>query len=238
MFYVIETEYVGPNENPDSHTYHIQTCPGRKNMSHEPAVSGWLGTTNDWSRTAHGEFETIQAAQTKIHELTGGKYREQELEESDLVISMDADGNVTDYIVYSVLDGDLEELDAETSQTWCYDSMRETIKAFSSGDEIRVWIQECAHDLAADGGELDEDAVERMAIDYRNELRNDEFYQDAFTSDSSWGPGDFEAFVAECGLTESDPDDFFGQRAWRVWDALNDSQKQVFIDRYNDWLEQ
>jgi hypothetical protein len=31
-------------------------------MSREIRTSGWLGTTNDWAKYAHGEFNTIEEA--------------------------------------------------------------------------------------------------------------------------------------------------------------------------------
>lgn len=37
----------------------VHALPGRKNMSHEACTSGWLGTTNDISATALGEFEIV-----------------------------------------------------------------------------------------------------------------------------------------------------------------------------------
>ena len=38
----------------------IHARPGRKNLSHEVCTSGWLGTTNDVSATALGEFEVVE----------------------------------------------------------------------------------------------------------------------------------------------------------------------------------
>lgn len=37
----------------------VHGMPGRKNMSHEICISGWLGTTNDISAKALGEFEIV-----------------------------------------------------------------------------------------------------------------------------------------------------------------------------------
>ena len=73
-YYVLSRCYVGPNQHDindvenilDGHYYYISTEPGRKNMSREVAITGWLGTTSDISKTAHGEFETIESAQAKI----------------------------------------------------------------------------------------------------------------------------------------------------------------------------
>jgi len=73
-YYVIEKEYVGPvdfNTGYDllvnGHFFEVRDEPGRKNMSGETAVGSrtepvWLGTTNDWSATARGEYETEDAA--------------------------------------------------------------------------------------------------------------------------------------------------------------------------------
>lgn len=69
MFYLIVSEYVGPNKLDstgaiigDSAVASITTECGRTNMSREKRSNGWLGTTNDNSVTAHGEFDTIDEA--------------------------------------------------------------------------------------------------------------------------------------------------------------------------------
>ena len=78
-FYVISTSYIGPNQHTvndarnilDGDYYEICTTPGITNMSKEVRIDGWLGSTNDWSKTAHGEFETIEAARAKIEQEIG-----------------------------------------------------------------------------------------------------------------------------------------------------------------------
>lgn len=67
--------------------------------------------------------------------------------------------------------------------------------------------------------------------------RDDAFYQDAFTSATNWGPNEFEKFLTELGFREDDPDDFFGQRAWRVWDAMTAEQRKDFVENFDDWLD-
>lgn len=70
-YYVIETEYVGPDEKhqgPSGHYFDITTEPGRTNQSGEVRIEGWLGTTNDWKEDAHGEFETLEQAQAYVEE--------------------------------------------------------------------------------------------------------------------------------------------------------------------------
>lgn len=76
MFYLLSSDYVGPNERHsdgnirgDSEVMSICTEPGRTNQSHEVRVDGWLGTTNDTSRSAHGEFETVEEARTEAARL-------------------------------------------------------------------------------------------------------------------------------------------------------------------------
>lgn len=76
MYYVIVAKDVGPNER-DSHGDYlpqdgelfIQTVPGEKNLSHEPCTEGWLGTTNGIAVYAHGEFDTLEAAQATADDL-------------------------------------------------------------------------------------------------------------------------------------------------------------------------
>jgi hypothetical protein len=177
MFYVIETEYVGPNpqQHLDSHSYHVQNCPGLLNMSHEPRTFGWLGTTNDWSENAHGEFDTLEEARAEIERLTNGDYREQDLSDfhDGNITRIDKNGNIEGRIVYRVLAGGLELWCAESSQDYCYDSMIVSIKADSTEEEIDIWVDDCANCLCLDeNGLLDSDAVQSMALDYRETLKS------------------------------------------------------------------
>lgn len=76
MFYIITTEYVGPNKRDSKNNIIgdscvaeiLSKCP-RTNCSNEPRISGWLGTTNDISVTAHGEFDTIEEARDAVKSL-------------------------------------------------------------------------------------------------------------------------------------------------------------------------
>ena len=66
-YYPILLNYVGPN--PDSMAAHlreriyISRTPGRKNLSREECIDGWLGQTNDRSECALGEFDADGARQ-------------------------------------------------------------------------------------------------------------------------------------------------------------------------------
>lgn len=61
-FYPIWLEYVGPNDVVGhlKTRIRIRKMPGTKNMSGEPCVDGWLGTTDDWSKTALGELDAAE----------------------------------------------------------------------------------------------------------------------------------------------------------------------------------
>ena len=67
-YYVISTEYVGPNphEHLDADRIEIHTEPGVTNISREVRTEGWLGQTGDWSKYAHGGYETLDDALNAI----------------------------------------------------------------------------------------------------------------------------------------------------------------------------
>ena len=70
-YYIITTEYAGPNprENLDADRIEIRTEPGITNTSHEIRTEGWLGQTGDWSQHAHGEYATIEDALAAVDSL-------------------------------------------------------------------------------------------------------------------------------------------------------------------------
>jgi hypothetical protein len=65
-YYITSSEYIGPNRPKVDTRITIMTAPGRTNMSNEARLTGWLGTTNDFSCYAHGEFETEEAARAQV----------------------------------------------------------------------------------------------------------------------------------------------------------------------------
>jgi hypothetical protein len=89
--YPVLSNYCGPNDYVDGgHNKHcllygtyvvFRTTPGRTNMSHEPRAEGWLGTTNDWSETALGEFPDTAAAMAAVRDRI--TYVKELIEESD-----------------------------------------------------------------------------------------------------------------------------------------------------------
>lgn len=73
MYYIIETDYVGPNQDKyiNDHTVSIGTSPAYTNQSHEARIEGWCGTTNDWSVYAHGVYDTLDEAVCAVKEIFG-----------------------------------------------------------------------------------------------------------------------------------------------------------------------
>jgi hypothetical protein len=76
----------------------ICTKPGRKNMSHEECVDGWLGTTSDNSSHAHGEFETIEDARSVAHKMGFTKLAEPGEDEYAASYENEEDGTVEQWI--------------------------------------------------------------------------------------------------------------------------------------------
>ena len=78
-FYVVEHEYIGSNfssasdaeEILNNETWDILSEPPRTNLSKEIRTNGWLGSNNDWSSKAHGEFETIDEARNYVESRLG-----------------------------------------------------------------------------------------------------------------------------------------------------------------------
>jgi hypothetical protein len=65
--------------------------------------------------------------------------------------------------------------------------------------------------------------------------RDDAFYQDAFTSASTWGPGVFEEHCADHGIDVNAYS--FGQVAYQLWMIMTDEEKAIFISDYDDWID-
>lgn len=69
-YYLIQIRNVAPHspKYPLDTTYVIQTRPGVTNMSSEPKIDGWLGTTDDIAQYAEGEFAAFADALAAIPE--------------------------------------------------------------------------------------------------------------------------------------------------------------------------
>lgn len=59
-YHVVSRVYVGADGLDDR--IEIRDEPATTNLSREPRTQGWCGTTNDYSVTAHGCYDTLEAA--------------------------------------------------------------------------------------------------------------------------------------------------------------------------------
>jgi hypothetical protein len=117
MFYPIRVENIGPNQKDHTDHFVIQTVPGTTNMSHQELTDGWLGSTNDWSRTALGEFETLEEARESIRsESEVRPPKDHEIEDLP-----DPD-EVERWMVRDLSDGDLVTFDWDDSPDITYEA--------------------------------------------------------------------------------------------------------------------
>lgn len=162
-FYVLSSENVGPNadDNKNSHTYWVSTEPGITNMSRQVKLEGWLGTTNDVTEYAHGEFNSLEEAKAWI---------EEELREEGFRIAEEDEDNPDTLIAYIV--GRYEEWTAEESRQWCYEGMKHQVTADTTDEQIdemvKEWNTDCQREV---DGTLDTRAVEKMCIEHRDEMQ-------------------------------------------------------------------
>lgn len=158
MFYLIETNYVGPNQdqNADADAVRIQTKPGRTNSSHEERTEGWLGTTNDWAEYARGKYETEEAARAAIEDLFG-ECREVELEAC-----------IDDGVVAAFRLGKFEPMNREATENWIYSGLKCDVTADTTDEQLETLIEEWEAQCNSEGYTLDGSAID-MAREYRDE---------------------------------------------------------------------
>lgn len=166
MFYILSHEYTGPNEVVNVYTVTVQTEPGETNMSHETQIEGYLGTTNDWSLHAHGEFETEDEARTAADALAvklgGAGSRE---------IDYESEGQGDPII--AVFRVGYEGWGAEASREWCYEGVRADVTADTTDEQIEALIEHYELMLNDEDGTLDTRAVRSMMSEHRDGLREE-----------------------------------------------------------------
>lgn len=78
-YYIEEIRYCGPNPQDEKYIdfdrFEITIAPPRTNSSGEIRLDGWLGTTNDVARYAHGAHESLAAAEWAVEDLLGNDFR-------------------------------------------------------------------------------------------------------------------------------------------------------------------
>lgn len=162
-YYVVATEYVGPNasQHVDDNTIEIYNTPAVGNMHHQPIITGWCGTTDDWAVFAHGEYDSEAAARAYI-EQEWPKCREQE-----------KDPLVEDDAVASFKPGEYEQWSQEQVADWIYEAIEESISASTTDAEIDAMVQKWERIANQERATLG-DYAEDLAINHRDDLQAEE----------------------------------------------------------------
>lgn len=164
-FYLIESQYVGPGQteagNLDRHTIGIYSAPARGNMSGEPIIEGWAGTTNDVSVNAHGRYETDDAARAQIARIVGA-VRDDETA---------ADANAGD-LIERYLVGRYEPMGRQSTGDWVADSLRADVTAATTDAQLAALAAEYGEAANAEGATLDGDLPAMMQA-FRDDLAAD-----------------------------------------------------------------
>jgi hypothetical protein len=173
MFYIVETNYVGPNRDQhiDADRVEIWTVPARYDTSGRICLEGWAGTTNDWAVYAHGEFDTLEEARAAIAEKFGG-VREADIEPHERFL-WDYDGDDDGEIVERYRLGEYVPYTRDETAEWAWESMEADITAETSDERLGELAE--AYETAAnrEGITLHDDLWDVLA-EFRERLREDE----------------------------------------------------------------
>jgi len=162
-YYVYTVEYVGPNPYNDgiwdSDDIIISTSSATYNMTGEPCLNGWCGTTNDWCVMAYGEFASLEEAERFVHEKWNGDFRDV----TDETPPYERDDRVKIFRM-----GKYETLTPEATEMLYYEAVRESISSTTSDEEIEElvdqWIKESQE---SEGVRPDRKTLLSMAPEFR-----------------------------------------------------------------------
>jgi hypothetical protein len=168
MYYIIETNYVGPDQTNDQYvdadTIEIRTSPAITNSSHEARTDGWCGTTNDWAVYAHGEYATLEEARTAIAEKFG------EVRDSDANgYSFESDD---DDVVETYKPGKYAPMSRQATADWAYEGIQLDIEADTTDERIVELVAEYEAEANRNGYTLDSCLADLMQ-ERRQKLRDD-----------------------------------------------------------------
>lgn len=171
MYYVIETNYAGPNhdQHVDSDRIEICSAPAITNSSREERIEGWCGTTNDWAVYAHGEYETIEEARAAIAEKFGEVRDSNPNGES--FESWDED------VVEVYRPGKYAPMSRQGTADWAWEGIQADIGADTTDERIAELVAIYEAEANSHGCTLDSDLDEFMKKrrqELRDELEDDE----------------------------------------------------------------
>jgi hypothetical protein len=172
MFYIVETQYVGPNQTQgpyvDVDKIEITTSPATTNRSHEVRTEGWCGTTNDFAVYAHGAYLTIEEARAAIAEKFG-KVRASEA---------NGDRFETDdeHVVETYKRGKYAPMSPEEADNWIYESIQSEIEADTTNARIAELAAEYEAEANNNGytlGSHPEDFMQKRRQELRDQMANE-----------------------------------------------------------------
>jgi len=168
MYYIIETNYVGPNQTQDQYVdvdkIEISTSPAITNSSHEERTEGWCGTTNDWAVYAHGEYATIEEARAAITDKFG------EVRDSDA--NGDSFESYDEDVVEVYKPGKYTPMSSQATADWAYEGIKSDIEADTTDERIAELVAEYEAEANSNGYTLDSD-LEYFMQERRQELRDE-----------------------------------------------------------------
>lgn len=163
-YYVIETRYVGPNQDQDQYTdverIEISTIPAVGNESGDVRLDGWCGTTNDWAVYAHGQYDTADDARQAVTDIFGE------------VRTTDPNGDVFESdegVIETYRPGKYAPMSSQATADWAYDGIQTDIEADTTDDQIAALIAEYEYEANCQGCTMHSD-IEGFMRDRRQEL--------------------------------------------------------------------
>ena len=166
MYYVVETKYVGPNQDTDKYIdadrIDITTEPATGNMSGEVCLDGWCGTTDDWSVHAHGEYKTLDEARQAV-ESKFAPCREDE----DIPQYAEYEG-----VVARFRPGKYAPMSSEMAADWMYELVKDDIDADTSDERLEELVKEYEGAANDEGGTLKSADPIEILRKYRQRLRD------------------------------------------------------------------
>lgn len=175
MFYVISHIYCGPNKNSrtliDADTVEIWSEPAQTNLSKEVCIEGWCGTSNDWSLTAYGAFDTLEKARAYIDE-------NWDIRELDSKSDSFIDYSFGEFVVAKFKVGQYAMMPDDEVADWAYQGLISDISIDTTDAQIAELAQEYEKDANTYGSSVIH-CIKDVMIEYRQRLRDDQAERDA-----------------------------------------------------------
>jgi len=170
MYYIIETNYVGPNQDQeqyvDADKIEISVTPAIQNSSREECTDGWCGTTNDWAVYAHGEYATIEEARAAIAEIFG------EVRDSNGNGDIFETNEFEEDVIEIYKPCKYAPMSSEATENWAYDWIERDINAETTDARIIELVAEYEEEANEYGSTLSGDLDEFMR-ERRQQLRDE-----------------------------------------------------------------